>query len=107
MEVLTDNISISFSNVKFEYTDAIKTTSIHANLEELTAKLNRKESGQTAEVDMSLFVEELAFKKAKGSFITNSNLAGKLNMGVEDGNISFEPFPLSIDEQVFLFGGEL
>ncbi|MBK9017612.1 MAG: hypothetical protein IPM82_28175 [Saprospiraceae bacterium] len=105
LKVLTDNVSISFSNVKFEYTDAIKTTSIHAKLEELTAKLHRKESGLTAEVDMSLFVEELAFKKANGSFIANSKLAGKLNMGVEDGNINFEPFPLSIDEQEFIFGG--
>ena len=39
LKVLTDNVRVSFSNVKFSFTDAIKTTSIHANLEDLAAKL--------------------------------------------------------------------
>jgi hypothetical protein len=105
IKVLTDDIKVSFTNVKFAFTDAIKTTSIHANLEDLAVNLHIKDKGLTAEIDMNLFVEELAFKKANGSFIANSKLAGKLNMGIMDGNISFEPFPLSINEQEFVFGG--
>ncbi len=105
LKVLTDDVKVYLTNVKFDFTDAIKTTSIHANLEDLAANLHKKDNGLTAEVDMSLFVEELAFKKANGSFIANSKLAGRLNIGVEDGNISFEPFPLSINEQTFVFGG--
>ncbi len=105
LKVLTDNITVNFTNVKLDYTDAVKTTSIHANLETIAAKLHREEHGLTAAVDMAIFVEELAFKKEKGSFVANSKLAGKLNMGIADGNIVFEPFPLAINEQEFIFGG--
>ncbi|MBK8565745.1 MAG: hypothetical protein IPN76_20980 [Saprospiraceae bacterium] len=65
----------------------------------------KKQKGLAAEIDMSVCMEELAFKKANGSFVVNSNLAGKLNMDIESGNIKFEPFPLAINEQVFVFGG--
>ncbi|MCF8246813.1 MAG: AsmA-like C-terminal region-containing protein [Saprospiraceae bacterium] len=105
LKVLTDNMNVRFTNVDFNFTDAIKTTSIHANLEDLAAKLHLKDDGLAAEVDMSIFFEELVFKKENGSFAANSHLSGKLNMGISDGNIVFEPFPLSINEQVFMFGG--
>ncbi len=105
LTVLTDKVKLGFTNMKFGFTDAIKTTSIQANLEELTAVLNKKENGLAAEVAMAVFMEELAFKKENGSFVANSKLSGKPNIVIENGNIKFEPFPLAINEQVFLFGG--
>ncbi|MBI1225019.1 MAG: hypothetical protein GC192_07250 [Bacteroidetes bacterium] len=105
IKILTDNIAVNLSNIKFSYTDAIKTTSIHANLDAITARLKKAEHGLNAEVDMSAFVEEFAFKKANGSFVANSQLSGKLNMAIAEGNIIFEPFPLKINEQEFVFGG--
>lgn len=105
IEILTDKIKVSLTDVNFHFTDAIKTTSIHARLDDLTAVLNIKDKKLKAAVDMSLLLEELTFKKENGSFAANSKLSGKLNMQVVDGNIIFEPFPLHINEQVIVFGG--
>ncbi|MCC6727107.1 MAG: hypothetical protein IT258_21570 [Saprospiraceae bacterium] len=105
LTIRTDKVKLGFSNVEFGFTDVIKTTSIHANLDDLTAILHKKENGLAAEVDLSVCVEELAFKKANGSFVANSQLAGKLNLDIENGNIKFEPFPLTINAQEFVFGG--
>ncbi len=105
IKVLTDDVKVRFTNVKFDFTDTIKTTSIHAALDDLAAILHKKDNGLAAKIDMAICMEELAFKKANGSFIPNSQLAGKLNLDIEDGNIKFEPFPLAINEQVFVFGG--
>lgn len=105
LKVLTDNLNVSFTNVKFTYTNAIKTTSIHATLDDVSAQLHRKDKRLGAKIDMAIAVQELAFKKKKGSFIADSKLKGKFEIQVESGNITFEPFVLSINEEKFLFSG--
>ena len=104
-QVLTDNLGVSFKNIDFHFTDAIKTTSIQSHIENLSTNLHISGEKLSAEIDMSLNVEELSFNKEEGSFASNSHLSGKFKMELKDGNILFPPFDLKINDEHFLFSG--
>ncbi|MBK8565744.1 MAG: hypothetical protein IPN76_20975 [Saprospiraceae bacterium] len=42
LSILTDKVKLGFANIDFGFTDAIKTTSIHATLDDLAAILHKK-----------------------------------------------------------------
>ncbi len=100
-------LNIRLRAMKVDFDDAIKTTSIHGHINELRTTLYLDKKDIQAAIDMDLDVEELAFKKAKGSYVANSKVAGIFNVTFKDNLIQVKPFDLKVNEEKFLFSGDI
>lgn len=105
LQFLTDDMEFDFHNVILNYTDNLKTTAIHGTLNAFTAKVQKKSNGLACNVNMAVHMDEMTFKREKGSFLKDSQLAGKMDLDIVNGNITFQPFDLNINEEVFTFSG--
>lgn len=106
-DVESDGLILSLSNMAVHLTDAIKTTSIHGLIQELNTQLNIKEEEITATIALEIEVEEMAFKKEKGSFVANSKLKGNLSILQKDSLYIINPFTLAINEEPFVFSANI
>jgi len=107
-QVILDQLQVQLSNFEVHLTDAIKGTSIHGTINLLETSIAFGENKNLdADIEMELAVQELAFKKQNGSFVENSQLKGKFSMSSTDGNIKIPPFDLKINEEVFVFHGNI
>jgi hypothetical protein len=104
---LTDNLNFKLHNISLHYTDDIKTTAIHGTVNEISAAMHRKDKGLACTVDMDVAMDEMTFKKEKGAFLKDSKISGQVDLDISDGNISFAPFKLNINDEVFLFSGNI
>ena len=106
-KLLTDGIKLNLSDIEVLFANAIKTSRIHGTVKQLKTQLHEIEGGWNADVDMNIDISELTFKKRKGSFVSNSTISGKLKTSLQDGHVSIDPFDLHINEQTFLFTGDI
>ncbi len=102
VKVNTQNVQLILSNIHVHFDDAIKRTSIHGRVNELTAAIDRRK-GLAAHIALLLEVDELAFKKENGSFIPNSVVSGEFDLNLENDILQISPFDLEIDDEHFLF----
>ncbi len=105
IKVITNDLEVSLSNILFHFSNDIRSNNIQFLINDLTSELRLNEKDLSADIDMDLNVEELTFKKGKGSFATGSQLEGIFNLSLKDGIIYFPPFDLKINDEHFLFSG--
>ncbi|MEZ4933711.1 MAG: AsmA-like C-terminal region-containing protein [Saprospiraceae bacterium] len=101
----SNQLKLFWSNIDFQFSDAIKTTFINGQIKDLTSELYLNEKDILADIDMSLILSEMTFKKGQGSFSNGGYLKGNFQAKFNDGIITINPFDLTINEEHFLFNG--
>jgi hypothetical protein len=99
----TDKIDVSLFNVYINFTDIIKKTSIQGNAEQLLAQLHIDETGISADVDMQIDLKEMAFNIDQGAYLKNSKLIGKPHIHIYKNILTFDPFEIQINQELFTF----
>ena len=106
IQIRSDDIDVSLSNMKFHLLDIPKKTSIRTQIRSLQSTLNIKKGDMSAAVEMDMDVEELAFNRARGIFLANSRLTGVFQADFRENIVLVQPFELGINDQHFLFSAE-
>lgn len=107
IKIKTQGLGVSIHDFDFHFIDKIRTTHVHGSIDELTTQLDLNKNGTYADLDFSIHLDELAFKKKKGSFAADSNLKGKTKVELKDSILIIEPFDLLLDDEEFLTEGKI
>ncbi len=101
----TDKLDVSLFNIYIHLTNAIKKSNIQGNAEQLLASLNFQDTVLSAEIDMQIALTEMTFNQDKGTFLKDSKLIGKPVIHFDKDVLTFDPFELKINEELFTFNG--
>ncbi|MEM1123812.1 MAG: hypothetical protein AAGJ18_25460, partial [Bacteroidota bacterium] len=72
----------------------------------MTTTLNVVEKRLAAPLDFNVDVDQLTFREGKGSFVSNSQLRGQMDLVWRDSFLSIAPFDLYINGEQFQFNGQ-
>ena len=103
--LITDHFKISFSNIYFDYSEALNNRFINGDMKYVNADIQSNGKNMDASFDMDLCVNEITFNKLKGSYLENSDLSGIFNLERKDSIFNILPFDLKINDQLYTFGG--
>lgn len=103
----SNQLKLVWSNIDFQFIDAIKTTIIDGQIKDLTSELYLQKKEILADINMSLILNEMTFKKGQGSFSNGGHLKGQFQAKFNDGIITTDPFELTINDEHFLFNGTI
>lgn len=105
LQVKSNQLKLFWSNIDFQFSDAIKTTFINGQIKDLTSELHLLKEDILANIDMSLILNEMTFKKGQGSFSNGGHLKGNFHANINNGIITVDPFDLTINDEQFIFHG--
>jgi hypothetical protein len=98
---------IELHRFSFTQEDRIKDKLFDLHINDLSLKTSSSENGSLLDIDESILVRSLAFKKQNGVFLENHLLKGKftIRLNAENGHLSFDSIPINISRQNFRLTG--
>lgn len=107
IKINSKNIKLQLIDFDINIIDAQKSSKIIGKANTISAELHLDEETISCDVDLDIKMSELTFKEKDGSYIKGAHIRGSLNALVLDDKVSIEPFDLDINDQQFLFAGQI
>jgi len=106
-QIKKEQIQIHLIDFSIHIADILKTRNIQSHVRDLKADLHFGENELHASVDLDLNLSQLILQQTTGSFLDNADLSGLLNIELHPDWIKIAPCQLQVNDQQFLFDGEI
>ncbi len=102
-----DQLNFDISDLQINIVDSIKSKVIVGFANKLLVDLDQRGSTKSAKISMDIDMDELTFKKEKGSFLDSSNVQGDFDLILKDSMLLIPTFDLIVDSEEYIFNAEI
>jgi len=107
LDIFPLGLEIQLVNTQISYVHIPNHKHLAGRIDELTLFVKKEDKRIISEVELDLFVKELAFNTTKGSFLSQSSLRGNMQLYWQGDSLYIPQAPLVINDQTFEVGAAI